>query len=67
MKRGINPKKVIFAVLVAIAALVICFIVNSLLPSGLKRFSGLIFWVLFLLISVPGVFLVGRYVGNDKF
>lgn len=67
MKRGINTKKLIIAVIVAVAAFIISLIVNSLLPSGLERFSGLIFWALFLLISVPGVFLVGRYAGNDKF
>ena len=64
MKRGRNKKQILIAVIVAIAALIICSIATSLLPASISRFKGIIFWILFLAIAVPGVYFVGK---SDRF
>lgn len=64
MKRGISPVKIILAILVVIAALIISLAVKLLLPVAMERFSGILFWGVFMLIAVPGVFLVGRFAGR---
>lgn len=64
MKRGRNKKQILIAVIVAIVALIICAVVIKLLPEQVSRFKGMIFWILFLVIAVPGVFFVGK---SDRF
>lgn len=64
MKRGRNKKQILIAVIVAIVALIICAVVIKLLPTQVSRFKGMIFWILFLVIAVPGVFFVGK---SDRF
>ncbi len=64
MKRGRNKKQILIAVIVAIVALIICAVVIKLLPAQVSRFKGMIFWILFLVIAVPGVFFVGK---SDRF
>ncbi len=64
MKRGRNKKQILIAVIVAIVALIICAVVINLLPAQVSRFKGMIFWILFLVIAVPGVFFVGK---SDRF
>ena len=64
MKRGRNKKQLLVALLVAVVTLIICAVVIKLLPAQVSRFKGIIFWVLFLVIAVPGVFFVGK---SDRF
>ena len=64
MKRGRNKKQILIAVIVAIVALIICAVVINLLPAQVSRFKGMIFWILFLVIAVPGVFFVCK---SDRF
>ena len=64
MKRGRNKKQLLVAILVAVVTLIICAVVIMLLPAQVSRFKGIIFWVLFLVIAVPGVFFVGK---SDRF
>ena len=70
MRRGISPVKVLAVIAVVIVALVLCMILSRLIVSinlvALKRWFGMIFFVMFIVLAGLGVFLVGKYVGRDR-
>lgn len=70
MRRGISPVKVLAVIAVVIVALVLCMILSRLIvsinPVALKKWFGMIFFVMFIVFAGLGVFLVGKYVGRDR-
>ncbi len=70
MRRGISPVKVLALIGVVIIALVLCLVLSRVIvginPAVLKRWFGMIFFFMFLVVAGIGVFLVGRYVGRDR-
>ena len=66
MRRGISPVKVLALIGVVIIALVLCLVLSRVIvginPAVLNRWSGMIFFVMFIVVAGIGVFLVGRYV-----
>lgn len=70
MRRGLSPVKVLALIGVVIIALVLCLVLSIVIvginPGVLKRWFGMIFFFMFLVVAGIGVFLVGRYVGRDR-
>ena len=70
MRRGLSPVKVLALIGVVIIALVLCLVLSRVIvvinPAVLKRWFGMIFFFMFLVVAGIGVFLVGRYVGRDR-
>lgn len=70
MRRGISPVKVLALIGVVIIALVLCLVLSRVIvginPAVLNRWSGMIFFVMFIVVAGIGVFFVGRYVGRDR-
>ena len=61
MRRGISPVKVLALIGVVIIALVLCLVLSRVIvginPAVLNRWSGMIFFVMFIVVAGIGVFL----------
>lgn len=63
-KRETNPFAILLLVLTAVIGLVAAFIVRSLPAVAASSWSGLIFWIVFIIISGGGGFLIGKFFGR---
>lgn len=63
-KKGTSPLAVILLAAIAIAGLVIASFVKSIPAVATSSWSGLVFWLIFIVIAGGGGFLVGRFLNK---
>lgn len=63
-KKGTSPLAVLLLALAAVLGMIIAFIVKSIPAIALSRWSGLIFWLVFILIAGIGGFLIGKFINR---
>ena len=58
-KKGISPMAIVLLAVVLVVALLVATLVKIEVADS--NWSGLIFWLVFMGISGPGCFLIGRF------
>lgn len=60
-KREINPLAIVLLIIIGITGLVIASVIRNMPAVAKSSWSGLIFWLIFILIAGVGGFLIGKF------
>lgn len=66
MSKRTNPMSVILSLILIIVALVVAFVVKGVLPTSASNWSGLIFWLIVIVIGGGGTFACAYFMNGKR-
>lgn len=64
MRRGINPFAIIVLFVTTVIAFIMATTVKNVLPQQIEQWSGLIFWLVLIIVGGGSALIVGKFMNR---